>query len=1640
MAGGIIDLVCRGIEDLFISGDPQITMFKIVYRRYSNFSLDTKNLPLTGKLHLEGKIPQIGDLVGRVYLKAKLPELMAIYDDNTYDTINELLVENGIEPFTNPSDLTFANLQEKLDNEIEKIQKSINFYNQVITELTSYIDPSQILQDFDLINKILQIAQTWSTIDDDVYFIIYNTILSSTANKFETTIVGPITTIVGPYDLLNESDVTNYVASFKTQTANMLKGDSHIIITTNEIIKGLHHAIQYFLFGYDPSDFKFIYKFFNIGLTPATNLSFVTGASRLINVFNTLMKLKLSSKLVLPGVTLNEELILLDEPFYIRFDSYGISEAIGYNQLDLYKYLIYYLDLAGGDVVTALANMLVFVVNDTNIRNLLNTIIDTVGVRLYGVVLNHFLLNVNTFMSLSNIYGSNVFSKPNILTSSIIDNISEFSDLYSGSNKLSEFSKNCPVFSIYNVAVIPAIPGLLVPFYDDWIRYTNYGLRNELFYIFYESVVENLTFIISFPNGAQILFTSSTTSFPFPLLDSLSYTVKTPDFLPNFLPNNFFSHYDVFINSSALNLKRKQYDVILSSQGGNFEFDQVFRPPIFSPLQISYMLGAYLNDTTHPFYYDFGGDPNYTSNYYMTINQPLETPWSMRTRITEGVPVIIMRYIMNFIIAEITKIDPTLLLPETVRAIDYINQNNSRLAFMLIDQIFPRVNNTLPHSITNDRFYNLMLLTWNGYEATIITDAVYSFAYGFFAPDLVNQFDFMRNYAELMNFVTISLYNKTNIITSDKVIDIYINNLKYIVNKFPTLINLKNAISNLEKFKQRILISSIDKSSLQDFILEGNSINTTPFYIPVNLNQPTYINLGVTETKISEIIGIIDPLDVDTFGLGPPPIFTGLGAPPFIITFDNLLNNDLLFVSQKSFALREFIVGEQKRNYNNLYKTYLLNFSSLIEKIGLSTGNRMQQHFTSMVNKYNTVVDIYNINDPFIRLEYLQLDNIDYTLFGLLPFIYTFPFIVAPITFDIIYIPSLFSSVSFPDFLELIKREVNDNITNVGIVEEALAFVALYNNYELFNFFSPFNNNSKNYLLIELISFEPLGTKDFFVIQETIKNYYINTMNTINTVVNQYNTTPTSPLIIFLTNYFDFIHNNYYTVEELYLYIRSACISQVTLVGGDVAKCIAFFDSISPSNMAKNLKQIEKDNPSGFRFTHLYILFLIHTLFQNISFLKKTDFNKSFKIDDVVIQYTQILNEFELRAASLKKAKQEILDLFLFRTNNGTNACNNARCAWIKDLGVNMIKNTYVNFSDQKMETLDSDSIHMFHQINNYIGHKRGYDIMIGNIPELTTFDNSIKPSHTLRIPIPFFFTKQPSNYLPLPSMLYQDIKITIELRKLTELLYIDPDSHFAKFLFSKKKKPKSNCITTVKNMPQIEFSLDVEYVYLDHEERLLFAGKPQEYLMEYIAANNDIIIDQNSLPDDKLLAKLFFENPCKYLFWISRTGYSESRNKWTTYGYLSDEYITPETKVYNIPTPFNYTDPKIPISYGNIIKTPIRKNIFSKMLLKYNGQNRLDEQDLDYYKLIQPHYHCRNDIPDGSGVYSYCIDMNNIQQPTGQSNLSRIDDPAMLFTIAEEMRQYILATGDYIRLRIFGNFFNIMRSISGFSSWCFYK
>ena len=79
MGGGLLQLVAYGAQDVYLTGNPQITFFKVVYRRHTNFAIEAIQQTFNGTAGygqtVNCQISRNGDLINRVYLQVSLPKL-----------------------------------------------------------------------------------------------------------------------------------------------------------------------------------------------------------------------------------------------------------------------------------------------------------------------------------------------------------------------------------------------------------------------------------------------------------------------------------------------------------------------------------------------------------------------------------------------------------------------------------------------------------------------------------------------------------------------------------------------------------------------------------------------------------------------------------------------------------------------------------------------------------------------------------------------------------------------------------------------------------------------------------------------------------------------------------------------------------------------------------------------------------------------------------------------------------------------------------------------------------------------------------------------------------------------------------------------------------------------------------------------------------------------------------------------------------------------------------------------------------------------------------------------------------------------------------------------------------------------------
>ena len=98
MGGGLMQLVAYGAQDIYLTGNPQMTFFKTIYRRHTNFSMECIKQSFKGNVHsgqrVVATLARNGDLVHDCFIKTQT-NLNGTGDNPGHNMIDYIEVEIG---------------------------------------------------------------------------------------------------------------------------------------------------------------------------------------------------------------------------------------------------------------------------------------------------------------------------------------------------------------------------------------------------------------------------------------------------------------------------------------------------------------------------------------------------------------------------------------------------------------------------------------------------------------------------------------------------------------------------------------------------------------------------------------------------------------------------------------------------------------------------------------------------------------------------------------------------------------------------------------------------------------------------------------------------------------------------------------------------------------------------------------------------------------------------------------------------------------------------------------------------------------------------------------------------------------------------------------------------------------------------------------------------------------------------------------------------------------------------------------------------------------------------------------------------------------------------------------------------------
>lgn len=334
--------------------------------------------------------------------------------------------------------------------------------------------------------------------------------------------------------------------------------------------------------------------------------------------------------------------------------------------------------------------------------------------------------------------------------------------------------------------------------------------------------------------------------------------------------------------------------------------------------------------------------------------------------------------------------------------------------------------------------------------------------------------------------------------------------------------------------------------------------------------------------------------------------------------------------------------------------------------------------------------------------------------------------------------------------------------------------------------------------------------------------------------------------------------------------------------------------------------------------------------------------------------------------------------------------------AWVEEIGHAIIDLVEFRIGGQIMDKHTGDWLILFNKIFLREYQVENYYKMIGNVRELTIFDDSIKNVYKLIIPFQFWFCRSTGLSLPLVALRYHDIIFTIKLKDLSKLCYVEDNPNLYDI-------PN---IQSQYNINIIDAKLYVDYIYLESDERKRFAQSTHEYLVEILQYN-----EFNNINGSQYSAHTNFAHPTKFVVW----------------------FVQPEYYRENI-------DGKNKCQWNNFGTNPDRTGYSLKSTyLRTNSYARTDpDLNIIYYNYLQPFWYFNRSPTDGFNVYSFAIKPME-HQPSSTINLGRIDDFSIAVIFSNELLELVKnGPNNGIYMGVYAMSYNIFRIIGGMGGMAF--
>lgn len=1563
MTGGILQLVAKGTDDMYIINKPQITYFKCVYRRYSNFSITQERLAINGDLQFGKsstvKIKRLADLINKMYLVLELPEIEVEYDKFTYSKLEDICTSVGISlPLLYQSYMLMFFLIEGAKYNKSDIVDKI-FYDDIINIVMDY----RITLYRDIISLMEQLIS-----DLQAQEKTYN---QTQLNKY----LNPAISVIPPL----ESSFKKLPYTYKLY---------------NDIILNLSLTNDF----YDPAYtvYNYIYELYN---NVANDVYIITNTEKVIDcIYNNIQKLKYS---------LNDNfitLILGYQPLYIiesyvyprviqstyigenlntidAFKNIKITTSINtntklltsfknnisyYDNLDIYLTVALYLNNTAEAYnesyydANSVKNTIISIINNTLNTNL-NQFIKILDVLNYFKFSSRQNININRtkILHYGMFYQMNQQGLIYILKNDTDKNIffydNNYSNLKPGDFYPNWLKQNVNIFfnNISNsfIGLDEANAYNFIQYYND-AAFMDFLNMNPL-----DNNNDHLSVIFKTNNIINPLASQVTNSISFSIIN-MNYTIldnriKYLDFIPfNVVvhvkklfshtgSNSYFNNSLIVWTTDRMNTQTVAYLNFLNIYTGlvsdtlkktaNYIYDNTVNIPTATNL-ITHIL-------TPPKTYD---KTTFLLNIVNII--PDIAPYMDYLGYLYVSPYYINTVTQNNIPKYLFQLDAVIILMACDIIYDLIKAQNN-----ITDVNFP-LNELIKSVIKMLKLYLLINNDFPAY-ATPLDTSLYNHiitpvisAYIGKTPydiqnDNINNFNYIHRLSSILNIILryeMSLFDN---LFQTKILSTNYNR------EYTTIYdNLNNPVEILSQ-SATIGIGKTMQQAYELFIsyfinnrLGINTAQTTP--VEPILNNLSYYNIDLLDTiyivaSQTHITNeIYNKISVIKNNIAQYSVFDNFKN---IININNASHYyDTLF-NILSFGLNN--LNFQYQNINNIQTVTITNVAYSSPVIAPTDG--------LVCILYKTYITEHNLLSVIMGNVYNELQCV-------------------PLETGVI----LQCGYTYTDFADDIKR-FNDSITHYsynGVFDILIHIEQLLRRNNLSTFPVQYyrnilNINFKIYIHSELTTFPyNISTNGNNIDANTLKSIsptnLIGELYTLQQRQDAFNSTNLLGGLYTLEqrqDVFNFTnadivnkYNSFSTIQDILKFILDTIIK--TLIG-----TTEVFFLFNDTNTITNLNSLNLYYTEKIKLYNSYL----DLLTENSS---STTFNNS-----------HIYNRLIILRSTLDSP---VIPNF----------------AWSNYIGYNIIDTITIKIGDQNIDSHTGIYMYLDYLLNKKKNQENGINIMLGNVPELTTFNNIPKNNYLLYIPLRFWFCKYFNTSLPLISLQHTEVKIIVKLKQLTDVAYWDKID------------------TRIKYTDTIKSYFLANYICLDSEERTQFATSKHEYLIDTIQHNGTIIHNVDNITDNISRVKLVFSNMCKDLIWIAKF----SKNQ------------------------MNETEMKYNILNWNDFAFNSPKEYIRELQISFNGTYRENWKKYGYYNAVQPYYRGYSSLTDNIFLYSFSLYPQQLQ-PSGAVNLDKLSDVSLCINISDKAYDMLLNKTHLLQWDIYCHSSNILRIMSGMAGLAFF-